>query len=181
MTAPPFLLTDPTLTRVHTTTDNIVDATIVALEARGFVLQCCDDRKPWGVEFKLDGTSGLAVRFRDDFFGDLEIGRGWAEPVAPKILLIREAHRLSWHFHERKDALLRVLHGNIGASLSQTDVETPPRACLPGEEIRIPPLFRHRLSSLSGWAVVAEIGRDVLLDWPSDDDDTHRIRDDYGR
>ena len=47
--------------------------------------------------------------------------------------------------------------------------------------MQVPPLMRHRLASQNGWAVVAEYGRDAIPGRPSDDNDTRRIQDDYGR
>ena len=152
-----------------------------AIERAGLLIKQNDPRKPWGVEIKLRGNHERAMKFLDHFFGDLPIAKTLVNPVTPKILLIANGNRLSWHVHERKDAHLRVLHGHVGVSLSSTDEEPAPRLRIPGEYVHVPPHMRHRLSSLSGWAVVAEIGRDVVPDHPSDDKDTRRIKDDYGR
>jgi mannose-6-phosphate isomerase-like protein (cupin superfamily) len=152
-----------------------------ALKDPGFIVRSCDPRKPWGAEIKLRGNPERAMKFLQHFFGDLEVAGTLMDPVTPKILLIAQAQRLSWHVHERKDAHLRVLHGQVGVSLSTTDTETAPRVHSQGAYVHVPPLMRHRLSSLSGWAVVAEIGRDIVPEHPSDDEDTRRIQDDYGR
>ena len=152
-----------------------------AIEHAGLLIKKNDPRKPWGIEIKLRGNHERAMKFLEHFFGDLPIAKTLVDPVTPKILLIADGNRLSWHVHERKDAHLRVLHGHVGVSLSATDEEPAPRLRFPGAYVHVPPFMRHRLSSVSGWAVVAEIGRDVVPDRPSDDQDTRRIKDDYGR
>lgn len=160
---------------------NVSQITRYELERLGFIIRAVDPRKPWGAEIKLRGSPERAMKFLQHFFGDLEISRTLLDPVTPKILLIAQAERLSWHYHDRKHAHLRILHGHVGVSLSATDAETVPDVRAPGAYVDIPPLMRHRLSSLSGWAVIAEIGRDVVPDNPSDDEDTYRLRDDYDR
>ncbi|MFA5854452.1 MAG: hypothetical protein WC866_05230 [Patescibacteria group bacterium] len=177
----PYLFQD--LARVRATCDakTIAHLARSALEDSGFIVRSSNPRKPWGAEIKLRGNPERAMKFLQHFFGDLEIARTLIDPVTPKILLIAQSQRLSWHVHERKDAHLRVLHGQVGVSLSTTDTETTPHIHSSGAYVRVPPLMRHRLSSLSSWAVVAEIGRDVVPEHPSDDRDTRRIKDDYGR
>lgn len=130
--------------------------------------------KPWGVEFRIEPDQGRL--FYERCFDGCLVPPGFADrPAGPNLMLIREAHRLSWHYHLRKDAFLRILHGSVGASLSPDDRERAPDVLLPGDAVRIPPLTRHRLMSLSGWSVIAEIAR---VDEP---EDTVRLRDDYGR
>ena len=180
MTAP-ILFEHPDRFNAATDVRNIAWLAETELERLGFLIRSADPRKPWGAEIKLRGSPERAMKFLMHFFGDLAIARELADPVTPKILLIKQAERLSWHVHERKHAHLRVLHGNVGVSLSDTDAETVPNVHLPGAYVDVPPHKRHRLSSLSGWAAVAEIGRDVVPGQPSDDRDTRRIRDDYGR
>ena len=149
----------------------------MALAQRGLHVEHIDEKKPWGVEIRI-----LPVHtrtFTEKFFSNLDVPRKLCQdPHGPKILLIDEVRRLSWHVHERKNEFLRVLHGNVGVSMSLTDDETPARIHLAEDDefIHIPPLMRHRLISTSGWAVVAEIS-----DHPSDDADKCRIKDDHGR
>ncbi len=180
MTAP-ILFLHPNLLFATSDVRDVAREAQAAVQKLGFHIRAVDPRKPWGAEIKLRGNPERAMKFLQHFFGDLDIARELMNPVTPKILLIKQAERLSWHVHERKDAFLRLLHGNIGVSLSETDAETVPHVHLPGAYVRVPPQMRHRLSSLSGWAVVAEIGRDVVPGHPSDDEDTRRIKDDYGR
>jgi mannose-6-phosphate isomerase-like protein (cupin superfamily) len=176
----PFALVEKE--HLHASVSKVVAAAFVrgALLRSGFGHVPSDMKKPWGVEFQVppDRLSAFVARFFADGGPD-EIVR---EAFGPKLMVIQEAHRLSWHVHARKDALLRVLHGHVGVSVSATDDEpAEPAVALPGELVRVPPGMRHRLASRSGWAVIAEISRNVDPSHPTDDDDTRRIRDDYGR
>lgn len=179
MTAP-ILFQNASCLRPTTSAEAISRLAKSALESEGLALRRMA-RQPWGIEIKLRGNHVRAMKFLQRFFSDLEVAHTLTDPVTPKVLLIQQAHQLSWHVHERKDAFLRILHGQLGISLSPTDEETVPHVHSPGDFVRVPPLMRHRLMSLSGWAVVAEIGRDVVPSRPSDDEDTRRIKDDYGR
>jgi mannose-6-phosphate isomerase-like protein (cupin superfamily) len=141
----------------------------------------CDTTKPWGVECKI--TPAYTNRFLETTFDGVTLPRAFLEhPTGPKIICIEQGLRLSWHVHSRKDAMLRVLCGTVGVSMSLTDAEPlKPAPVRVRETVRVRPNIRHRLSGLVGWAIVAEIATDVFPDNPSDDDDTRRIADDFGR
>ena len=167
---------------LHASVSKIVAAAFVrgALLRGGFGQVPSDMQKPWGVEFQVPAArlQEFVARFFADGAPDEIVGAAFG----PKVMVIQEAHRLSWHVHARKDALLRVLHGQVGVSVSATDEEpAEPAVAMPGELIRVPPGMRHRLASLSGWSVIAEISKNVDPSHPTDDDDTRRISDDYGR
>ena len=179
--AAPILVHTPTYLSAETDIRTLVAFVESALARSQFKIRGIDTDKPWGAEIKMRSSPDRAAKFLRHYFGDLEVASTLTEPVTPKILLIKNAHRLSWHVHERKDAHLRVLHGRVGVSMSTTDKEPAPHIYGPGEYVHVPPLTRHRLVSQSGWAVVAEIGRDAVPGRPSDDNDTRRISDDYGR
>lgn len=179
--AAPILVHVPAYLRPETDTRTLVAFVESALARNNFKTRSIDTEKPWGVEIKLRSSPARATRFLRYAFGDLSIAAALAESFTPKILLIKDAHRLSWHVHERKDAHLRILHGRVGVSMSSTDKEPVPHIHAPGDYVHVPPLMRHRLASLNGWAVVAEIGCDTIPDRPSDDADMRRIQDDYGR
>lgn len=163
--------------RASTTADHLATIAEAAIERAGLLIRRNNPRKPWGIEIKLRGSPERAMAFLQRFFGDLPIAGTLANPVMPNIMLIAEAHRLSWHYHDYKRAHLRILHGNVGVSLSPTDEEPAPAVQLPGTYLDIMPGMRHRLMSLSGWAVIAEIAEGA----PPGRTDTHRVRDDYGR
>lgn len=180
MTAP-IIFQDPAMLSASVSAEMAARHAQYSLVRLGFGIRVVDPRKPWGVEIKLRGSPDRARKFLASFFGDLEISQAWTDVITPKIILIEQARRTSWHFHERTDTLMHILHGNVGVSMSATDAETVPRVHVPGDWLFVPPLTRHRLSSLSGWAVVAEIGRSVVPGHPGGDDDVRRISDDHGR
>jgi len=141
-----------------------------------------DPTKPWGVEVAIDIRT-TAQFFTLMFRGVLMPKEVIKSPRSPKILLIEQGKRLSWHVHERKEKYLRVRMGSVGLYVSRSDVQPsfPTVQGSPSEIVCIAPGIRHRLSSLSGWAVVAEISRDIDPKNPSDETDIRRIADDFGR
>lgn len=136
--------------------------------------------KPWGVEINI-GMSQLD-QFLENFFFDLTRlpAAIRLNPAGPKVLVIEQGKRLSWHVHEYKDAFLKVKSGRVEVTLSATDEEPRPRVVFAGAEISVPPLMRHRLGSVDGWSVILELSRDGNQ---SDlvGEDTRRIKDDFGR
>ncbi len=150
----------------------------ISLAEKGFSMS--EISKPWGIEFKIQESQ--ASKFLETFFENGSLLQGiLLHPAGPKILVIEEFRRLSWHVHERKDAYLRVLRGEVNVYVSWSDIEPRPSKAIAGDLIRIPPLLRHRLGSTDGWAILAEISRDIDPDNPSDDSDERRIADDFGR
>ena len=150
------------------------------LTSKGFSIKECNIQKPWGAEIKI--AESQARKFLETFFGKNDFPADVADqPVGPKILIIEEDKRLSWHFHERKDAFLKVLAGRVSVYMSIMNKEPEPVFESSGALVHIPELVRHRLGGLNGWAVVAEISRNVFVDRPSDDSDEKRISDDFGR
>ena len=150
----------------------------ISLAEKGFSMS--EVNKPWGIEFKIHESQ--AAKFLETFFEkSSRLQEVLLHPVGPKILAIEEFRRLSWHVHERKDAYLRVLRGEVNVYVSWSDLEPRPTKAIAGDLIRIPPLLRHRLGSTNGWAILAEISRDKDPDYPSDDMDERRIADDFGR
>ncbi len=148
---------------------------------QGFTITASNVNKPWGIEYKI--KEDQAWKLFDRFFAEKNLPVYLANnPFGPKILIIEESKRLSWHVHERKDAFLLVLYGVVSVYTSSTDEEpTTPTLENRGALIHIPQLIRHRLGSVAGWSVVAEISRNVFPDHPSDDADERRISDDFGR
>lgn len=175
----PYILSDGPLAS-HDWKETVSDFLGSELVSGGFEIVLTDITKPWGVEFKI--REDQAVQFLEAFFEDaLNPSEIRACPAGPKLLVIEQGQRFSWHVHARKEALLTVVRGVVTASLSATDVEPQPLGLAAGEVVHIPAQIRHRLGSRAGWAVVAEISRNVFPDHPSDDQDSRRIEDDYGR
>lgn len=136
--------------------------------------------KPWGVELQV--REDLARVFMNNFFDEGTLPpEVLHQPIGPKLLAIASGKRLSWHVHHRKDAFLRVLAGRLNVYTSPTDDEVEPVPAEVGELIHIPDQIRHRLGSVAGWSLVAEISRNVYPWNPTDEKDERRIKDDFGR
>lgn len=98
----------------------------------------------------------------------------WAhtDKYVGKLLHIREGHRLSLQFHERKDETIYLQSGSLlllldeGHGLFELQM-------LPGESRRIEPGMKHRMIALSDCVVLEASTPEV--------DDVVRIDDAYGR
>lgn len=148
----------------------------------GIRVASMDASKPWGIKVMIDPRT-TASFFTLMFRGILLPRKVITAPRTPKVLLIEQGKRISWHVHDRRESYLRVRMGSVGLFLSRTDVQPtfPLVHGSPSELLHIGSGVRHRLSSLSGWAVVAEVSLDTDAKNPSDQDDVRRIGDDYGR
>mgnify|MGYP001566290612 CR=1 FL=1 len=166
--------------RKEASKDSVADTVRSAVTALGLTIIEEQLDKPWGVEFKI--SEAQAKEFLEGFFDADSLPAALVEkPAGPKVLVIEDSRRLSWHVHERKEACLCVLHGVVSVSVSMTDEELQPVLTHKDALIHVPPLIRHRLGSTDGWAILAEIARNVFPNQPSDDFDTRRISDDFGR
>ena len=110
--------------------------------------------KPWGLEYKF--SKQQTPNFVAHFFGaDALPETVLKQPFGPKIIAVQGTMRLSWHFHERKDAYLVGLTGDVDVYANATDTEVTPVSVPAGQLIHIPHLIRHRLGSPTTWIVVA--------------------------
>ena len=100
--------------------------------------------------------------------------------MSPKILIIKPNKRLSWQYHNRRSEIWQVYKGQIGIILSTDDTQKKVKICNAGELIKIDQGVRHRIIGLEDFAIVAEIWQHTN-DFPSDEDDIVRLKDDFGR
>jgi mannose-6-phosphate isomerase len=101
--------------------------------------------------------------------------------LSPKILVVGPQQRLSWQYHNRRAEIWRVVQGEIGVVMSETDEQHELNTFEPGEIIVLTKGQRHRLVGLNDWGVVAEIWQHTDTNQPSDEDDIIRLQDDFGR
>lgn len=164
------------------TKDSAAAALAAELRKLGIRMLTASLDKPWGIECKIVESDTRA--FLGAFFTKEELPSSVvSEPYGPKILIIGPSHRLSWHVHERKDAFLKVLHGEALVYTSSTDEQpaAPSSHIVQGGLAHVPERIRHRLEGAGAGVIIAEISRNVFPDHPSDDADERRISDDYGR
>ena len=139
-----------------------------------------DFTRPWGGFFVLDEAD--ADKFIAEYFPTykketLMLGN----KLSPKILVVGPEQRLSWQYHHRRAEIWRVVRGEIGVVMSETDEQTELNHFEPGDVIVLNKGQRHRLVGLDGWGIVAEIWQHTDTEHPSDEEDIVRLQDDFGR
>jgi len=150
------------------------------IEQVGFWLKSFDFDCPWGGFFVLDESQ--ADRFIETYFPtykkeDLMLGN----KLSPKILVVEPGKRLSWQYHHRRAEIWRVVEGEVGVVMSDTDEEKEINLFEAGDIIVLSNGQRHRLVGLKEWGVIAEIWQHTDTVNPSDEDDIVRLQDDFGR
>ncbi|RXK58369.1 phosphoheptose isomerase [Lacibacter luteus] len=150
------------------------------IEANGFRINTFDFTRPWGGFFVLDESQ--ADKFIEEYFPtykkeDLMLGN----KLSPKILCVAPEQRLSWQYHFRRAEIWRVVEGEVGVVMSETDEQTEVEHFEPGDIIVLNKGQRHRLVGLSGWGIIAEIWQHTDPSNPSDEEDIVRLQDDFGR
>ena len=144
----------------------------------GLTMDDVDEHKPWGSYYRF--VSNDKQRFIDMYFKDLNVDV--PGKVNPKYLIFEPGKKLSWQYHDRRDEIWKVIHGEVEAFYGPGDELGEYKTYKEGETITYPVTTRHKGgASAKGWAIVAEIWRHVDTDNPSDEADIIRISDDYGR
>ncbi|MEZ0452684.1 phosphoheptose isomerase [Sphingobacterium thalpophilum] len=150
------------------------------LTSKGFNIEKSDATRPWGGFFVIDESQ--AQEFANEYFGGLDVQElKISGKLSPKILIVAPEKRLSWQYHHRRAEIWRVIQGNVGVMVSDTDEESVVSTLREGETIRLRQGQRHRLIGLDGFGILAEIWQHTDADNPSDEDDIVRVQDDFGR
>lgn len=150
------------------------------LTAKGFKIEKSDSTRPWGGFFVIDESQ--AQKFADEYFSGLDVQElKISGKLSPKILIVAPDKRLSWQYHHRRAEIWRVIQGNVGVMVSDTDEESVVSTLKEGETIRLRQGQRHRLIGLDGFAILAEIWQHTDASNPSDEEDIVRVQDDFGR
>ncbi|CAM3597717.1 phosphoheptose isomerase [Sphingobacterium sp. UBA7249] len=150
------------------------------LTSKGFNIEKSDAARPWGGFFVIDESQ--AQEFANEYFGGLDVQElKISGKLSPKILIVAPDKRLSWQYHHRRAEIWRVIQGNVGVMVSDTDEESVVSTLKEGETIRLRQGQRHRLIGLDGFGILAEIWQHTDANNPSDEDDIVRVQDDFGR
>ncbi|WP_028295772.1 phosphoheptose isomerase [Olivibacter sitiensis] len=150
------------------------------LTDKGFHIDKQDQTRPWGGFFVIDESQ--AQQFADTYFDGLDVQElKISGKLSPKILVVAPQKRLSWQYHHRRAEIWRVIKGEVGVVVSDTDLETEVVTKYPGDIIKLEKGERHRLVGLDGWGVLSEIWQHTDAEHPSDEEDIVRVQDDFGR
>lgn len=150
------------------------------LSKQNFAIESSDMNRPWGGFFVVEEDH--AKEFISHFFP----GLSWSDfsqfkKLSPKLLVVAPGKRLSWQYHHRRSELWRVLDGEVGVVVSDTDEPGTLKKLNEGDTISLRQGERHRLVGLTDWAILAEIWQHTDPNHPSDEDDIVRVQDDFGR
>jgi mannose-6-phosphate isomerase-like protein (cupin superfamily) len=150
------------------------------LDELGLKVVARDFDRPWGGFFVID--EGQAGKFADHFFKEEKIETlKIAGKLSPKILMVQGGKRLSWQYHHRRAEIWKLVAGEAGVAMSETDEQGPVKNLSTGETVKLRKGLRHRLVGLKGWGMVSEIWQHTDNTKPSDEDDIVRLQDDFGR
>lgn len=150
------------------------------LAQNNFRIENYDDTRPWGGFYVIDEIQSR--QFIDHFFkGVSKAKQHSTEKVSPKILIVEAQKRLSWQYHHRRSEVWKVIAGEVGVIISDTDKETEIQLKRKGDVITLKQGERHRLIGLKSWGVIAEIWKHTDVNKPSDENDIVRVQDDFGR
>jgi mannose-6-phosphate isomerase-like protein (cupin superfamily) len=139
-----------------------------------------DNTRPWGGFFVIEENE--AEKFINLYFPQLSKEElNISGKLSPKILVVAPEKRLSWQYHHRRAEIWKLIGGEAGVIISDTDDEKETRHLNIGDIIQLKQGERHRLIGLDGWGIVAEIWRHTDFENPSDEDDIVRVQDDFGR
>lgn len=156
---------------------SVVRGMLVAL---GFNIDEEDQEKPWGGFLAID--PGQIKEFKQEFFHDLEIGENqYKQKLSPKILLIAPGKRLSWQYHHRRSEVWKLIAGEAGIVLSDTDEQGEETAMDIQKLIKLRKGERHRLIGKNTWGIVAELWVHLDPNHLSDEKDIVRLEDDFAR
>lgn len=150
------------------------------LEAGGFKIINSDESRPWGGFFVID--EGQSQKFIDLFFSNVpQAHQKNSGKISPKILIVESNKRLSWQYHHRRAEVWKVIYGEAGVVISDTDEETGLQPKKKEEIVILKQGERHRLVGTNQWGIIAEIWQHTDAQHPSDEDDIVRVQDDFGR
>ena len=150
------------------------------LENNDFKIIRSDETRPWGGFFVIDELQTKS--FIDFFFNNVpEAHQNIHGKLSPKILIVEAGKRLSWQYHHRRAEIWKVIGGQAGVVISNTDIETPLQTKKINDVIVLKQGERHRLIGMDKWGIIAEIWQHTNAESPSNEDDIVRLQDDFGR
>jgi mannose-6-phosphate isomerase-like protein (cupin superfamily) len=153
------------------------------LSLDGYDIVEINSDKPWGAYFRID--SNQADQFVNQYFPGLSpsearLGIENAE-LSPKILLVSPVQRLSWQYHNRRAERWKFLSSG-GYYRSLNDEQGELVIVESGNVVQFQKSERHRLcAAADDYTIVAEIWQHIDPQNLSNEDDIHRLKDDYER
>ena len=90
-----------------------------------------------------------------------------------KIIFVKQGHRLSLQYHEKKDESMYIYSGKALLETIGEDGRPVSTTLQAGQSVRLPPLTRHRIQALEDTTLL-EVSTSEL-------EDVIRLEDDYGR
>ncbi|MEO5650056.1 MAG: hypothetical protein ABIR03_09050 [Ginsengibacter sp.] len=150
------------------------------LEKNDFKIINCDETRPWGGFYVIDESQ--SQKFISHFFSEVpEANQQIHGKISPKILIVESNKRLSWQYHHRRSEVWKVIGGEAGVIISDTDKETPLQTKKINDIIILKQGQRHRLIGTDQWGIIAEIWQHTDNTNPSNEEDIVRVQDDFGR
>lgn len=150
------------------------------LLSEGFNIVDSDESRPWGGFYVIDESQ--SEKFIQLFLNDVKEAQDTPSgKISPKILIVENGKRLSWQYHHRRSEVWKVIYGEAGVVISDTNEETPLQNKSTGDVIVLKKGERHRLIGVDKWGIIAEIWQHSNANEPSDEDDIVRVQDDFGR
>jgi mannose-6-phosphate isomerase len=150
------------------------------LDTLGFRVVDKDFDRPWGGFFVIDEKQ--APQFTSHFFPEVKVDDlKISGKLSPKILMVEKNQRLSWQYHHRRAEIWKLVGGEAGVVISDSDKQGDVKTLKIGEIVRLKQGERHRLVGLKGWGMVSEIWQHTDPSNPSDENDIVRLQDDFGR
>jgi len=164
----------------ETTKKEVFENVSSFLAQNNFRIENYDETRPWGGFYVIDESQ--SKEFINYFFKDVPKAKQHSkEKVSPKILIVEAGKRLSWQYHHRRSEVWKVIAGEVGVIISDTDTETEIQIKRKDDIIILKQGERHRLIGLKGWGIIAEIWKHTDINHPSDENDIVRVQDDFGR
>lgn len=151
-----------------------------SLANKGFQIVSEDMHRPWGGFFVIDPSQ--IREFKEEFFPELDLdNEQYEKGLSPKILLVAPGKRLSWQYHHRRSEVWKLIAGEGGIVVSDTDDQGEEKPLILQQLITLKKGERHRLVGKNTWGIMAEIWVHVDPNHPSDEDDIVRVEDDFAR
>ena len=99
-----------------------------------------------------------AQEFSNKFFKSIDVNTlKIGGKLSPKILIVKPAARLSWHYHNRRAEIWQIYKGSEGIIRSDSDDENEMKVFNEGDQIILQQGERHRLIGLDDFCAVVEI------------------------
>lgn len=150
------------------------------LEKNDFKIINSDETRPWGGFYVIDESQ--SKKFINFFFlGVPQANQQTFGKISPKILIVEKGKRLSWQYHYRRAEVWKVIAGEVGVVISETDNETLMQTKKVNDIIVLKCGQRHRLIGTNQWGIIAEIWQHTEPENPSNEEDIVRVQDDFGR